>query len=279
VEQPLAASDEHACHGFFVWNQEPVRDVFLILNGSGTLSNAFVPQVFEPVLQAGQVALVICNKPGIHAPFGDPAAVQRDDALMRQYTLATGLACAVDAVRQTRARFGPSVRIHLRGHSEGAWLALLLYDGLLGREPEVASSIASLVLSGLPQESFAEILDRQLAGLPDGSRIHEALASCDWPLLRDRLGLSCAYVEDAKRRFSGRALFERLASRAAPARFEVFQGTEDWHTPVAPIRALQTWNAQEGHLRIAFHYYSGGHNGTDAARMEIARLLTDLIAR
>ena len=77
------------------------------------------------------------------------------------------------------------------------------------------------------------------------------------------MGISCAYIEDASRRPSGRAMFERLAARRAPARFHVFQGTRDWNTPVAPVRALEAWNASTGHLRIAFHYYDGGHTGTD----------------
>ena len=41
VERELAASDELTCPGYLAWNREPVRDVFLVINGSGTLSNAF----------------------------------------------------------------------------------------------------------------------------------------------------------------------------------------------------------------------------------------------
>ena len=132
------------------------------------------------------------------------------------------------------------------------------------------------MLSGLALEPFADILEHQLASMPDGDRVRQALASCDWHVLEPRMGVSCAYVEDATRRPAGRAMFERLAARAATARFEIFQGTRDWNTPVAPVRALEAWNASTGHLRIAFHYYEGGHAGSDAARDEMAQLLASI---
>ena len=97
-------------------------------------------------------------------------------------------------------------------------------------------------------------------------------------MLEKRLGVSCAYVADATRRPSGRAMFERLAARAPAARFHVFNGTDDWNTPVAPVRALEAWNASTGHLPITFHYYEGGHAGSEAARSEVARLLASLVA-
>jgi hypothetical protein len=90
------------------------------------------------------------------------------------------------------------------------------------------------------------------------------------------LGISCAYIDDAKKRPSGRAMFERLAARAPSARFVVFQGTDDWNTPVEPVRALEAWNASKGHLDMAFHYYQGGHGGSDAVRVEITQLLRSL---
>jgi hypothetical protein len=169
------------------------------------------------------------------------------------------------------------VRLHLRGHSEGAWIALLVYDALSGGDAELAGSIQSLVLSGLPLEPFQDLLDRQLAWLPDANRLRAALASCDWAFLRERLGVSCAYVEDAARRPSGRELFERLAARRSAARFYIFHGTDDRHTPAAPVHALEAWNASEGHLAIELHYYEGRHEGTDSARAEMARLLTALV--
>src|SRR5688572_17727559 len=67
--------------------------------------------------------------------------------------------------------------------------------------------------------------------------LRAAFASCDWNMLRERMGVSCAYVEDATRRPSGRIMFERLAVRAPRARFHVFHGTDDWNTPVGPVRS------------------------------------------
>ena len=165
------------------------------------------------------------------------------------------------------------MRLHLRGHSEGSPIALYAYEALLDRDPVLASRIETLVLSGLALEPLANILEHQLASMPDGVRVRQAPASCDWAVLEKRMGVSCTYVEDGTRRPAGRAMFERLASRAAMARFHVFQGTHDWNTPMAPARALEAWNASTGHLRTAFRYYDGGHAGTDAARDEMAQLL------
>jgi hypothetical protein len=276
VERNFASADALACPGYVVWNREPVRDVFLVVNGSGTLSNAFVNPSFEAAMSTGPIAYATFDKPGVRAPFGDPAALRRDDALLQRYTLGHGVACATEALRWARAQFGPTVRMHLRGHSEGTLIALYVYDALLDQDPDLAAHIATIVLSGLALEPFADIVKRQLAALPDGDRVRQALATCDWTVLEKRMGISCAYVDDATRRPSGRAVFEHLAARPPAARFHVFQGTHDWHTPVAPVRALEVWNAATGHLPIAFHYYEGGHAGSEAARSELARLLTSI---
>jgi hypothetical protein len=278
IERPLASADDLVCPGYLVWNSESVRDVFLVINGSGTLSNAFVHPTLEGVLKTQRVAYSTYDKPGIQAPFGDPAKVRRDYAMLERYTLGHGVKCSIAALHWAREQFGPSVRIHVRGHSEGTLVALYAYDELLEQDPETAKGIATFVLSGLPVDPFDRILERQLTFLPDGERLRRALASCDWPVLRERLGVSCAYVADATRRPSGRAMFERLAKRAPGARFYVFQGTNDWNTPVEPVRALEAWNVSEGHLDMAFHYYQGGHQGSEGARAEITRLLASLIS-
>lgn len=278
VARSLASSDALTCTGYLVWNQEPVRDVFLVVNGSGTLSNAFVNPTFEAVLSMNPVGYATFDKPGVRAPFGDPGALRRDDAILQRYTLGDGVACATEALRWARAQFGPAVRLHLRGHSEGTLIALYTYDDLLDSDPELAAQIDTVVLSGLALEPFADIVNRQLATLPDGDRVRQALASCDWAVLEKRMGISCAYIDDAIRRPSGRVMFERLATRVPAVRFHVFQGTDDWNTPVAPVRALEAWNVSTGHLHIDFHYYKGGHAGSEAARSEMAKLLSSLVS-
>jgi pimeloyl-ACP methyl ester carboxylesterase len=278
VERGLAAPDGLACPGYLVWNNAPVRDVFLVINGSGTGSNAFVHPSFAELLTGRPVAYSTYDKPGVSAPFGDPGAVRRDYATLERYTLGHGIACAREALLWAREQFGPSVRLHLRGHSEGALVALYLYDALLDGDPETASKIATLVLSGLALHPIAALLENQLASLPDGARLRTALASCDWAVLKQRLGVSCAYLEDAARRPSGVDMFKRLAARAPGAQLHVFQGTRDWNTPVEPVRALEQWNASSGHLRIAFHYYEGGHAGTEAAKAELSQLLAAIVS-
>jgi hypothetical protein len=73
-------------------------------------------------------------------------------------------------------------------------------------------------------------------------------------------------------------MFERLAARAAGARFYVFQGNADKNTPVGPVHQLETWNGAEGHLPIEFHYYEGAHSGSDAGRAAVARVLAQLVS-
>ena len=129
------------------------------------------------------------------------------------------------------------------------------------------------MLSGLALQPIAELVEGQLAWLPDGARLRKALASCDWAVLKDRLGVSCAYMEDAARRPSGLDMFKRLAARAPGARFHVFQGTQDRNTPVEPVRALEAWNASSGHLPIAFHYYEGITQEPTPRRLSCLRCL------
>lgn len=278
IQRSLPATGALACPGYLVWNNEPVRNVFLVINGSGALSNAFVHPTFGGALHTRHIAYATYDKPGISAPFGDPTALRRDYATLERYTLGHGIACATHALRWAREQFGPSVRLHIRGHSEGTLVALYAYEAMLDQDVETANAIGTLVLSGLALEPFDAILERQLALIPAGPQLRKALASCDWPVLRERLGISCAYIADAERRPSGRAMIERLALRAPRARWYVFQGTHDWNTPVEPVRALQAWNASAGHLDMEFHYYDGKHEGTDAARAELARVLTTIAA-
>jgi hypothetical protein len=279
VERQLDATEQLSCGAFLAWNHEPVRDAFLIINGSGRLSNAFVHPSFQDLLDTHRVAYSTYDKPGIRAPFGDPAALQRDDALLQRYTLGHGVACATEALGWAREQLGPSARLHVRGHSEGTLVALYAYDALLDSDPELAAGIASFVLSGLALEPFADILAQQLTWLPEAPRLQQALATCDWTVLGPRLGVSCAYIDDAQRRPSGRALFERLAARAPRARFYIFQGNADRNTPVGPVRELEAWNAAAGHLPIEFHYYEGAHSGGDAGRAAVARVLAQLVAK
>src|SRR5690242_4359642 len=124
LERPLASSDHLACSGYLVWNREQVREVFLVLNGSGIRSNAFVHRSFKDTITTSPIAYATFDKPGIRAPFDDPAAVRRDDAILARYTLGHGITCATEALRWARERFGPAERLHLRGHSEGSLIAL-----------------------------------------------------------------------------------------------------------------------------------------------------------
>lgn len=281
VERSLRSTGGLECTGYLVWNQEPVRDVFLVISGSGTLSNAFVHPSFEEILGTHRVAYATYDKPGIRAPFGDPAAVQRDYSILGRYTLGHGKACAIEELRWAREQFGASVRLHLVGHSEGTLVALYAYEALLDDEPELAAQIMTIVLSGLALEPIADIFTRQLAELRGGDHIRTAFVSCDQSVINNSpfAGTSCAYLDDAASRPSGRAMFERLATRApTAARFHIVQGESDLNTPVTHVRALEEWNLSTGHLPVTFHYVEGGHTNNPAARAEIARLLGALVS-
>jgi pimeloyl-ACP methyl ester carboxylesterase len=280
IERSLRSTGSLECPGYLVWNQEPVRDVFLLINGSGNRSNAFVHPSFEEILGAHGIAYMTYDKPGIRAPFGDPAAVQRDYAVFERYTLGHGKACALEELRWARQQFGDSVRLHVWGHSEGTLVALYAYEALLDDEPALAAQVETFGLSGLALEPIADILERQLAELQGGDHIRTAFASCDQAVLNNSpfAGTSCAYLEDAAGRPSGRAMFERLAARSPTARFHIVQGEDDLNTPVTHVRALEEWNTRAGHLPIIFHYVEGGHTGNDAVRAEVTRLLRAIVS-
>jgi hypothetical protein len=44
--------------------------------------------------------------------------------MLERYTLGHGVECASHALRWAREQFGPSVRLHVRAHSEGTLIAL-----------------------------------------------------------------------------------------------------------------------------------------------------------
>jgi pimeloyl-ACP methyl ester carboxylesterase len=271
VEAELDGGDGLACREYVVEGAAPIHDVVLSMGGTGTGTAAFLPDGERALVDAGGVAVIHFDKPGVRGTFGDPRSAQIDDATFRRHTQGALLACARDAVIRAVDRYG-AVRVLLRGHSEGALIALALYDDLLATRPELAARVRALILTGLPLEPFGELLARQLAPTPD---LAAAIARCDWSVMRG-LGISCAYLADAEARPSGRALFERLAARAAPAEVDVLAGTDDQNTPVRFVRDLEAWNAAQGHLDLHVRYYEGAHTGTPAARQELAALLARL---
>jgi len=272
VEAVLRADDGLACEAYVVAQHEPVTDVFLWMGGTGTGTSARLPDDLAEFVRSRAVAFVTFDKPGVHATFGDPASVRIDDGPFQRHTQGTLIACAKRALALARQRFGPAVRVHLHGHSEGALIALYVLDEL---GPADAAHVSSLVLSGLPLEPFDELVRRQVAGHPVLAR---AIAACDWVAMRPT-GVSCAYLRDAGARPSGRAMFERFATRAPAARFIVFAGSDDTNTPARFVHDLEAWNARDGHLALDVHDYEGAHHGTAASRREMAEVLAGMLAR
>jgi hypothetical protein len=161
---------------------------------------------------------------------------------------------------------------------QGALISLYLLDTLLDEQPSIARQIRSLVLTGLPLEPFSGILDRQLEAISrsDGGSLKKAVADCNWPVMRNRLGLSCEYLKDAVSRPSGFEMFQRLAARSLSVPIYVFQGEKDFHTPASEVRRLERWNTEEGHLDLTVRFYDGDHRGNPAVQEELRALLEKL---
>jgi pimeloyl-ACP methyl ester carboxylesterase len=266
------------CPGYLGWNSARVQHVVLQMNGTGLYSSAFVHPSAEAALDRNPVAYATFDKPGIRAPFQDPANVSVNSGELARYTQGHMLECAHQAMTWSRQQFGPAVQFHLRGHSEGTLIALFLYEKLLREEPALAAKVSSLVLSGLGLEPFDELMERQLRGIPakQGAAIRAAIQSCDWGALQNQLAISCKYLEDAYARPSGRSVFESLALRSPAASFFVFQGNQDLQTPARYVHELEAWNQQRGHLALTFRYYEGAHVG---APPEIQHELSDLLVK
>ena len=278
VQRDLPSKDGLACRGYLGWNSPHVQHVFLWMSGTGVYSSAFIHPSVEAALKVNPVAYLTLDKPGIRAPFRDPAKLSVNDQELAQYTQGDMVECARRAMTWSQEQFGHAVQFHLRGHSEGSLIALFLYEKLLSDEPVLAASVSSLVLSGVGLEPFEALVERQLSELPveQGRAIRAAIQSCDWEVLKKHLAVSCRYLEDAYARPSGRAVFENIALRAPTVSFFVFQGNNDAQTPVRYARELEAWNNQLGHLHLAFRYYEGAHVGGPP---EVKRELSDLLVR
>jgi hypothetical protein len=273
----LASPGGPSCRGYFTWSG-PVQHVVLVLNGTGTRSNAFLPAPFEGMVRDRAVLYATLDRPGITASFGAPDAATKDDAALEAATQIQLLACVSEAMHWIAERFGPTLHIHVRGHSEGALLSLRLYQQLSAQEPLLAAQIETLILTGTPLEAFRTVIASQLDVIDqhDGGELRAAVSRCEWPTLRDRLGVSCAYLEDAYTQPSGRELFESLARNQVRAQFYLFHGTKDWNASVDRVRDLESW-AQTQPLALHIEYYEGGHNDPpESTRQEVSSLVVSL---
>jgi hypothetical protein len=273
-EANLATHDGLQCRAYVVWDNQPVTDVVLSLNGTGTGTSAFVPDYAASLLKARAAAYLTFDKPGVHATFGDHGSVSIDDAPFARHTQGSLLECAQAALQLGDSTFGSAIRWHFLGHSEGANIELYLINALLSEQPAAAANVKSLIFTGLPLQPLAGNLDRQLADKP---KLERAVETCDWPAMRDHLGVSCAYLADARTRPSGFSMFERLAAGAYRSKIRVFQGSDDFNTLPVFTRQLEAWNVSQGHLDLTVRYYDAGHGGTPAVRQELTDLLLRLV--
>jgi pimeloyl-ACP methyl ester carboxylesterase len=275
-EADVHTGDGLACRTYLIAQQAAITDVVLSMDGTGTGTSAWLPDELRDLVKSRPVAVVRFDKPGVRATFGKRSSVTIDDAPFERHTQGTLVDCAKQAIELVEARFGRpnNLRWHLRGHSEGALVALSVYHDLLDSNTATADRVASLILSGLALEPFQQILQRQTTKWPDFAR---AVAACDGAGMR-KTGLSCAYLRDAAARPSGREMFERIAAKAPRARIVVFAGRYDEHTPARFVGELEAWNAASGHLPLEVHYYDGAHNGSPEAKRELHSIVLRLVA-
>jgi surfactin synthase thioesterase subunit len=271
AERDLRTTDGFECHAYLASEHQPVTDVILSMGGTGTGSSAFIPEAIEPVLHQRAAAFITFDKPGVRARMGDPGSARIDDEAFRRHTQGTLLQCA----RQALANYGPEVRWHFRGHSEGALIALNLFEQLTREAPTTARRVKTLILSGLPLEPLEQIVHRQLASLPE---LSGAVDRCDWPVMKKQMGISCAYLEDLRTRPSGFTLFEKIAVQSPAVAIRVFQGNRDQHTPASFVRGLEEWNAATGHLDLQVHYYDGDHHGSADVRRELTQAMLPAVS-
>jgi pimeloyl-ACP methyl ester carboxylesterase len=278
VQRDLVSRGDLTCRAYLGWNGGDVQHVFVWISGSGVFSSAFVHPSVERALSVNPTAYLTFDKPGIRAPFEDPADLRVADGELQRYTQGHMLECARQAMAWADERFGPTTRFHLRGHSEGTLIALFLLDELLSERPALAARVASVVLSGVGLEPFDELVARQIADLPAerGDALRAAIARCDWPMMKRHFGLSCDYLKDAYARPSGRAAFERIARRGPRIPIFIFQGNNDTNTPARFVRELDAWNSRVGKLDLTVRTYEGAHVGGPAA---VKRELSDLLVR
>ena len=143
MQRDLPSKDGLACRGYLGWNSPDVQHVFLWMSGTGVYSSAFVHPSVEAALKVNPVAYLTFDKPGIRAPFQDPAKLSVNDDELEQYTQGHMLECARQAMTWAQEQFGQAIQFHLRGHSEGSLVALFLYEKLLSDEPALAARVSS----------------------------------------------------------------------------------------------------------------------------------------
>src|SRR4051812_18638236 len=85
VQRDLPSKDGLTCRGFLGWNSPDVQHVLLWMSGTGVYSSAFVHPSAEAALQVNPVAYLTFDKPGIRAPFRDPAKLSVNDDELAQY--------------------------------------------------------------------------------------------------------------------------------------------------------------------------------------------------
>jgi pimeloyl-ACP methyl ester carboxylesterase len=248
-----------------------VRAIVLEQHGSGPYSMAS-PKALDPAgryfIERDSVAVVAIDKPGVRGDPADPERIDVDTAAYDAYLVGDLVDCAANALAWAAAL--PLAKqeppIFLKGHSEGAYVAVRVYAKLNVEGSPLVPRIRALLLSGVPVEGQKTVIDRQLSAESWSSRrkIRRAIKEGDNDVLHRWAGVSSAYVRDAEAVEPLSRIFDSLARIRPKARFELFQGLEDAHTPPAPVQALEADNERrveknEPALDLRVRYYAAGH--------------------
>ncbi len=262
--------------------------VVLDLEGTGlyTMSVGVLdPAVEEALVRRRSVAVVAFDKPGLEP---DPESrVRVDMTVYARHTQADLAACAANALSWAAARreTDPDKGIFLRGHSEGALVAVRVYKRLLESGSPAAGRIKALLLSGLPMRRWADILALQnRAFYPKGlaelaeARERDAIDRGDDVFLLMKCELPAAYLRHALLQESLAETLEGLAPLRPPARFLFFQGREDSNVQASAVEAFERSNAERGRqgrpaLDLSVRYYDAGHSLNEAAVKDLSSFL------
>jgi pimeloyl-ACP methyl ester carboxylesterase len=205
--------------------------------------------------------------------------VRVDDAQYNAYVQDDLVQCSVEALQWVTERYGGSAGaqpyVLLSGHSEGAQVSLRLLNRLAQSHDALAARVRGLFLSGLPMTDWKRMLGAQLSE-HDRQTFFTAFQRKDDHVLRTFGNLSAHYLQSVFAQETLDATLEQLAERGTDARFFIYQGLYDHHTPPGPIMDFVARNRSrmaqhQRALSLRSRFYPAGHSLNAQALRDIRR--------
>lgn len=245
--------------------------------GSGIYTSVDTLLPVEEAVEAGRVALLTLDKPGLTPDPEDPAEVRIDDAAYDDYTRADLVDCAAAAIAWARAApaVAPTGPLVLFGHSEGTLVVLSLLDRLHATAPAEAERVRGLLLSGTPTRDLRSTLEDQV-GTGGARRLEARARGGDDATVRAATDVGAGTMADLIDAPGYEALLGALAARGVTTPITLFHGEDDRNCDPEAVRASvgDRWArhhpADRRPLRVGLRRYpDAGHHGS-------AELVADL---